>query len=72
MATRNGALAQGRNAGRIAPGCDADLILLEFARPHLTPCHNVLSNLVFSARGSDVVLNMSGGRIIFKMGTFDD
>jgi 5-methylthioadenosine/S-adenosylhomocysteine deaminase len=70
MATRNGALAQGRNAGRIAPGCDADLILLDFARPHLTPCHNVLSNLVFSARGSDVVLNMSGGRIIYENGNF--
>lgn len=70
MATRNGSIAQGRNGGRIAAGCDADLILLDFDRPHHIPCHNVLSNLVYSARGSDVVLNMSGGRIIYENGNF--
>jgi 5-methylthioadenosine/S-adenosylhomocysteine deaminase len=30
----------------------------------------VLSNLVYSARGNDVVLNMSGGRIIYENGAF--
>jgi 5-methylthioadenosine/S-adenosylhomocysteine deaminase len=70
MATVNGARAQGRNAGRIAEGCDADLILLDFDRPNLNPCYNILSNLVYSARGSDVVMNMSGGRIIYENGRF--
>lgn len=72
LATVNGARAQGRpdECGRIAPGMDADLILLDFDRPHLVPCHNVVSNLVYSARGSDVVLTMVRGRILYRDGEF--
>lgn len=72
MATVNGARAQGRAAecGRIAVGMDADLILLDFDRPHLLPCHNVISNLVYSARGSDVVLTMVRGRTLYRNGDF--
>ncbi len=72
LATVNGARAQGRKdeCGRIAPGLDADLILLNFERPHLVPCHNVVSNLVYSARGSDVVLTMVRGRILYRDGEF--
>ena len=42
MATREGAKALGRQTGRIAPGYVADLILVDFTRPHLTPCHSVM------------------------------
>ena len=35
---------------------DADLILLDFNQPHLIPCHNVLSHLVYAASGHDVAL----------------
>jgi 5-methylthioadenosine/S-adenosylhomocysteine deaminase len=72
MATVNGAKAQQRQGecGMIRPGMDADLIMLDFDRPHLTPCHNVISNLVYSARGSDVVMNMVRGKIIYKDGEF--
>ena len=70
MATVNGAKALGRNTGVIAPGKVADLILLDFTRPNLTPCHDVEENLVFSARGSDVVMNMARGKVIYENGTF--
>ena len=70
MATREGAKALGRKTGRIAPGYVADLILLDFTRPHLTPCHSVMDNLVYAAHGSDVVMNMARGKIIYKDGTF--
>ncbi len=72
LATVNAARAQGRQdeCGRIAPGMDADLILLDFDRPHLQPCHNVVSNLVYSARGSDVVLTMVRGRVLYRDGRF--
>ncbi|MGI6498469.1 MAG: amidohydrolase family protein [Oscillospiraceae bacterium] len=70
MATVNGARAQGRNSGRIAVGCDASLILLDFRRPHLIPCHDVASNVVYAARGNDVVMNMVRGTIIYENGTF--
>ena len=70
MATREGAKALGRKTGRIAPGYTADLILVDFTRPHLTPCHSVMDNLVYAAHGSDVVMNMARGKIIYKDGTF--
>lgn len=70
MATREGAKALGRQTGRIAPGYIADLILVDFTRPHLTPCHSVMDNLVYAAHGSDVVMNMARGKIIYKDGTF--
>ena len=70
MATREGAKALGRQTGRIAPGYVADLILVDFTRPHLTPCHSVMDNLVYAAHGSDVVMNMALGKIIYKDGTF--
>ena len=70
MATQEGAKALGRQTGRIAPGYVADLILVDFTRPHLTPCHSVMDNLVYAAHGSDVVMNMARGKIIYKDGTF--
>ena len=39
--------------------------------PAIPPtCHSVEDNLVYSARGSDVVMNMARGKIIYKDGTF--
>lgn len=70
MATANGAAALGRNSGVIAPGRDADLILVDFTRPGLTPCHDPEENLVFSAHGSHVEMNMARGQIIYEKGTF--
>ncbi len=70
MATRDGGRALGRKTGVIAPGYTADLILVDFTRPHLTPCHSVMDNLIYAAHGSDVVMNMARGKIIYKDGTF--
>jgi 5-methylthioadenosine/S-adenosylhomocysteine deaminase len=72
LATRNGACSQGRGGemGEIKAGMDADLILLDFDKPHLTPLHNAVSSLVYSARGSDVVLTMVRGKVLYKDGEF--
>ena len=71
MATAGGALALGRrDTGRIAPGLDADHILVDFTHPGLTPCHDPEENLVFSAHGSDVVMNMARGKVIYENGAF--
>ena len=70
MATVNGARALGRNSGAIAPGRDADLILVDFTAPNLTPCHDVVETLVFSAHGANVEMNMARGRVIYEKGTF--
>ena len=72
MATTCGARAQGRaeETGMLKEGMDADLILVDFSAPHLLPCHNVLSGLVFSAKGCDVALTMVRGKILYRSGTF--
>ncbi len=70
MATVNGGAALGRKTGRIAPGYDADLILVDFDAPNLIPCHDVAENLAFSAHGSNVVMNMCRGKVIYKDGEF--
>ena len=70
MATVSGARTLGRDAGVIAPGKIADLILVDFTAPNLFPCHDVLENLAFSARGSNVAMNMARGKIIYENGQF--
>lgn len=70
MATVNGARALGRDTGVIAPGKTADLILVDLSAPNMTPCHDVLENLAFSARGSDVTMNMARGKVIYEKGEF--
>ena len=51
-------------------GMDADLALVDFTAPHLIPSHDILSTLVFSAKGSDVAMTMVGGKILYRSGTF--
>jgi 5-methylthioadenosine/S-adenosylhomocysteine deaminase len=34
------------------------------------PCHNVLSSLVFSAKGGDVAMTMVRGKILYQNGQF--
>ncbi len=70
MATASGAKALGRNTGRIEAGRVADLILVDFDAPNLIPCHDIAENLVFSAHGSNVWMNMARGRVIYKNGDF--
>ena len=70
MATVNGAKALGRNTGRVAAGCDADLILVDFTKPNNYPCHDVVENLVYASHGADVVLNMCRGKVIYENGVF--
>ena len=72
MATVCGARAQGRaeETGMLKVGMDADLILVDFTAPHLMPCHNVVSSLVFSAKGGDVAMTMVRGKILYQSGRF--
>ena len=51
-------------------GMDADIVLVDFTAPHLMPCHNILSGLVFSAKGGDVAMTMVRGKILYRNGQF--
>jgi len=72
MATVCGARAQGRaeDTGMLKEGMDADIVLVDFSAPHLIPCHNVISSLVFSAKGGDVAMTMVRGKILYQNGRF--
>ncbi|BDR91349.1 amidohydrolase [Vulcanisaeta souniana] len=66
-ATLNGYRLLGINGGCINKGCIADLVLLDLSSPRLQPVRydNILSNIVYSADGSDVSMSMVNGRIIY-------
>jgi 5-methylthioadenosine/S-adenosylhomocysteine deaminase len=52
--------------GTLAPGKQADLIVLDLDQPHLTPLYNIPSHLVYAARGADVIHSLIAGRLVMK------
>jgi len=70
MATIGGARAMGleKQTGTLVPGKKADLVAIDFRRPHLVPRMNVLGNLVHTAQGRDVDMVIVDGRIVVADG----
>ena len=70
MATINGARAYGMDhlTGSIEPGKKADIVLLDFQKPHLTPCMDAYANLIYSANKADVDTVLIDGRIQMEAG----
>jgi 5-methylthioadenosine/S-adenosylhomocysteine deaminase len=68
MATFLGAKSLGleKEIGSIEAGKKADIILLDFKKPHLTPFHNCPSHIVYSAFGSDVDTVIIDGNVIMQ------
>jgi 5-methylthioadenosine/S-adenosylhomocysteine deaminase len=68
MATRNAAraLGLGGKVGELAPGRWADVIVLDFRKPHLTPLFEPESHLVYAARGADVRHSVIHGRLVME------
>ena len=66
MATAAGAELLGFDSGRIEPGANADLAVLDLDAPHLTPRHDLLSHLVYAARGSDVCHTVCDGQVLMR------
>ncbi len=69
MATRHGARAFGLEAGALAPGQLADLVLLRRDTPAFTPLNDVLGQLVFCENGTSVDTVIVNGEIVVKGGT---
>lgn len=70
-ATLAGAKSQGReDCGRLEKGYKADLIVVDISNPHMHPVHNLNNNIVYSASGSDVLLTMVDGKVLYKDGEF--
>ena len=70
-ATRNGALAQGReDCGLVKEGFRADLIVVDIQQPNMCPVHNMCNNLVYSASGTDICLTMADGKVLYEGGAY--
>lgn len=71
MATVNGAKLQGRaDTGCLAVGKKADIVAVDFDRPHLYPAFEPLPMLVYAAQASDVVMTMVDGKILYENGEY--
>ena len=68
MATREGARYANIDAGVLAPGKLADIIVVNMKSPHLTPWHRTVSALTYCARGSDVVHSIIDGNLAMENG----
>lgn len=68
MATKNGAKALGLEdkIGMLKEGMLADVILLNFAKPHLYPHHDIIAHLVYAAQGADVDTVIVNGKILVR------
>lgn len=67
MATLNGAKAMGlKSQGAIEVGNKADIIAVDFHKPHLYPKLDMVSSIVYSAQASDVSDVIVNGKILME------
>jgi 5-methylthioadenosine/S-adenosylhomocysteine deaminase len=70
LVTIEGARALGLDdrIGTLEPGKDADLCAVSLAGAHVRPVHDPVAALFHAARGTDVVLTMVRGRVLYRDG----
>ena len=68
--TKGGAKAMRRShqIGTIAPGFEADLMLVDLRTIPFTPLNDLKRQLVYCETGSSVAMTMIGGRIVYENG----
>ncbi|MBV9471084.1 MAG: amidohydrolase family protein, partial [Abitibacteriaceae bacterium] len=72
MATREGAkcLNLEDSIGTLEAGKKADVVLVDFDKPHLYPRHNVVSHLVYAANSADVDTVLVDGKVLLRKTNF--
>lgn len=65
-ATRTGAEAFGIDAGVIAPGRLADIMLIDLDTPMMVADHNLISNVVYAADSSCVATLICNGKVLMQ------
>ena len=70
MATINGARALGleKEIGSIEVGKKADLVIVDYRKPHLVPVIDPVANLVHNGVGNDIDTVIVDGEIILENG----
>jgi len=66
IATRGGAEVLGFDSGRVEAGANADLAVVDMEATHLTPHHDLVSHLVYAAKGSDVRHTVCDGQVLMR------
>ena len=68
LATRGGAKALGMDhlVGSIEPGKRADILLIDFDRPHLAPVYDVASHLAYAVNKADVKMVLVDGKVVVR------
>lgn len=66
IVTRNAHEILGVDAGGIAEGKLADLILVDLKQPQMVPCYDVISNLVYASNGQAVDTVICNGKILMQ------
>jgi 5-methylthioadenosine/S-adenosylhomocysteine deaminase len=68
LATIEGARALGLDdqIGTLEPGKEADLCAVSIGAPHTLPVHDPVATLFHAARGTDVVLTVVGGEVLYE------
>ncbi|WP_196073209.1 amidohydrolase [Nakamurella alba] len=68
LATLGSAAALGLagQIGSLAPGHQADVILVDLTGPHTQPVHDLASTLVFSARSADISTTIVAGKVLMR------
>ncbi len=70
-AVSGGARAMGlADCDAIAPGKQADMIVIDMSRPNMRPVNNVVKNLVYSGDPSNVRMTMIAGKVLYENGEF--
>lgn len=71
MATVNGAKLQGRpDTGSLELGKKADIVAIDFDKPHLIPALDYPAMLCYAVQGSDVCMTMVDGQILYENGEY--
>ncbi|MDR1754004.1 MAG: amidohydrolase [Eubacterium sp.] len=58
------------NCDCLAPGKQADLIMIDLNKPNMQPVNNTINNLVYSGTDSNVMLTMIAGKKLYHNGEF--
>ncbi len=58
--------------GSLTVGKQADLIIIDFNQPHLTPVYDYFSHVVYAASGADVISTMVAGKWLMRDRQFQE
>ena len=71
IATRNGALSQGRtDCGDVKMGKKADLLLVDMSRFNTIPSYNFESTVAYSMTEENIIMTMCDGNILYENGAY--